>query len=298
MKVRSVIISSDRLLASTRISKQHAFSLMKPNIIYSFPIQNQFILSIVSALRVAFRATLAVLVLGCITSVSSAQTWTGNTSANWDTTTSGNWNGGIPSAADAGDYVYFNAPPASGNGTTTPINLSVGYSPGDLNVIYFYGTAYTGSTGYTIDASNSGNLGVSVIDLAPSFDGSGITETVNAPITAGAGGQNGGNVYLENYAPLTANSAYPIAFGGTGYNDTLAIGGSVTFTDTSSNSSYTLNLLGTGNGSISGNITQNLARRRSPEGGLWRLVMPTARPRASRKMDLPSDRRPSPVAPR
>jgi hypothetical protein len=178
--------------------------------------------------RSAYRAAFAAMALGLFPAVASASTsyWSGATNANWDSA-SANWSsGGIPPAtASAGSVIYFYTPPTNGNGTTTPVSLSVNYATGEINALVFTGTAATGSTGYTINASGSGSLGASVIQIAPSISVSGVTETVNAPITAGLGGQNGGNVYLENYAPLTANSAFPTAFGGTGYNDTLAIGG-------------------------------------------------------------------------
>jgi fibronectin-binding autotransporter adhesin len=179
--------------------------------------------------------------------VAVASTWTGGTNANWSN--GANWSGGEPNSTST---ALFNA--GFPNGTTTPLLIdTTGLQVLNLNFDTFgFYDGVTADTGYTIGTSGGNPLTIAnggTVSLLNTFDGTDITESINAPLTLA-----GGTITFDNAASLASGDV--LSFGGT-------IGASA---------GTTLTLAGPGKGVINGAITNGSSGLNlNITGGVWTL---------------------------
>jgi autotransporter-associated beta strand protein len=141
-----------------------------------------------------------------------------------------NWTGGVPGSADTALF----------NSTSNFTTLTIASATQALTSLTFDLTApaYTiGTTGGNGIALSSGGT----IQIASTFSGSNITETINAPLT-GFGNTNTNNTYTFANNSAAAN------------NNTLVLGGSITSSNNGGHSTA-ITFGGVGNGSVSGIIS-------------------------------------------
>jgi|SRR5882724_5838213 len=141
-----------------------------------------------------------------------------------------NWTGGVPGSTDTALF----------NSTSNFTTLTIGSTTQALTSLTFDLTApaYTiGTTGGNGIALSSGGT----IQIASTFSGSNITETINAPLT-GFGSINTNNTYTFANNSAAAN------------NNTLVLGGSITSSNNGGHSTA-ITFTGVGNGSASGIIS-------------------------------------------
>ena len=194
-------------------------------------------------------SAMAVFVLAPSSVFADSQTWDGSDSNNWST--AANWVGnavpGSTSVTNSADVATFNAAVAN--------NQIVIDSGRNIGTILFD----TGSVGsYTIGSTTGPALIISNAGAITMNSTVAAAQTINAPLTLN--GTSGTALTITNNASSS---------------NILTIGGNITSSSTSGNTSFTITGSNTGSNVITGNITNgsgtNVVRVTKQGGGTWFL---------------------------